>query len=616
MDPFAWLDAVFGEAAGDGSRTQGGPVLNQGFAPVAGWMVGQAFADAGPVGQYLGMMYGSPGTGIPSVTDVTPQAGGRSTFARRGGDWGIYDRGDYGTYDRGDYLDFTQEQVFREAPDYGAGAQPVSTSDSAPSQPGESRTLEVLDRGDSGSAPARGPIDEVHVFGSPPNRPRSNDWFQSFLSSQRNNTFSGPEIQFRWADPPPIRPPRPRRPAVRKPSPADPLAPAPEQPQPERDPVDSGPYFNVEVTPLTVPGSDIPWMSDASVPEQFLPWGAWERPENVRSPRWERGDTGRIETIPTVPIERSFWNRGGTGLAAGAVTAGIGFTVLFWWNPVGWVAGASVALAIAGGVAATTASAVELAGSYGGATSSEQDAEMNRAISATLGYTSVGGVLGGVAGMVVTDDAQEGFAEGTLWGGLFEGATSLPGALRGVPRLWHAALPWAKSLLLTPFWFFTSAGGGGGSARSLARVFAAQGRIASRVRRVEYLGTTPLLERDADWARYQVFATRTRNEAVFRITYANGQQRIVLADRAEQAGRAIFEAKKGDMGQMFNPTREAHIIGQANNYLDITTVTGGRVGYLVGTELGASRLAQRFGREFPAQMASGQLWIDWVPWRR
>jgi hypothetical protein len=605
MDPFSFLDAIFGGSDGDGnSSTQGGPRLDHGFAPVAGWMVGQAFADAGPVGQYMGMLYGSPGTGIPSVN------------------WGTDDAS---RVDRGDYLDFTQEQVFRDLPDYGAGAQPVNTSGSAPSQPGESRTLEVLDRGQGGPAPASGRIDEVAVFGSPPDRPRGIPaWFESFLAAQRNNTVSRGEIQLRLDVPPPMRPPRPRRPAARRPSPADATAPAPAPapPQPERDPGDSGPYFDVEATPFTASGSgraNNPWMSDAAVPEQFLPWGSWDRPENVPSPRWERGDTsrgntGRIETVPTVPVERSFWSRGGTGLAAGAVTAGFGVAAVMWWNPVGWVA-LGAALAIAGGVAATTASAVELSASYAGATSSEQDAQMNRAVSATLGYSSPGGVLGSVLGTVVADDPQEGFIQGGLWGGLVEGAASLPGALRALPGLWHAAMPWAKSLLLTPLWFFMSARGGGGG-RSLARVFAAQGRIASRVRQVEYLGTTPLLERDADWARYQVFATGTRNESVFRITYANGQQRIVLADRAQPTARAILEAKEGNLGQMFNPTREAHIIGQAQNYLDITAVSGGRVGYLVSTELGATRLAQRFGREFPAEIASGQLWIDWVPWRR
>lgn len=61
-DPFGFLDALFGEDGSGASSTQGSPRLNQGFAPVAGWMVGQAFAGAGPVGQYLGMLYGSPGT--------------------------------------------------------------------------------------------------------------------------------------------------------------------------------------------------------------------------------------------------------------------------------------------------------------------------------------------------------------------------------------------------------------------------------------------------------------------------------------------------------------------------------------------------------------------------
>ena len=90
----------------------------------------------------------------------------------------------------------------------------------------------------------------------------------------------------------------------------------------------------------------------------------------------------------------------------------------------------------------------------------------------------------------------------------------------------------------------------------------------------------------------------------------------MLADSWQQTDRLIQEAKLGNMGQMFNPTREAHIIRQARNSLDIATVTGGRVRYAVSTELGASRLRQRFGWEFPAEMGSGQVWIDWVPWRR
>ncbi|MFN8677816.1 MAG: hypothetical protein U0Z70_15670 [Thermomicrobiales bacterium] len=598
MDPFSWLDAVFSGGGSEGSSTQGSAPVNQGFSPMAGWMVSQAFAGTGPVGQYLGMLYSSPGTGIPEV------------------DWGTDSAGDV---DRGDYLDFTGGYA---NPSRSSSTRRGDTYDSTASQGAEYRTLEVLDRGDSVPAPVRAPIDEVFVFGTPPEQPTSGDWFERYLSSQRPNTSSGQENQIRRVTPPPPRPPRPRRPTVRKPLPGDATGLAPEQPRPELDQVDSGPYFNVDVTPLTVPGSDLvtmPWMSDASAPEQMLRWGAWERPEYAPSPRWERGDAGRIETIPTVPSERSFWNRGGTGLAVGAMSLAGGIAVLMWWNPVGWAAGAT-ALAIAAGVAATSASAVELGASYAGATTPEQDAAMNRAVSATLGYSSIGGVLGGVTGTVFADDPQAGFEEGAFWGGLAEGAaglaTSLPGLLRAIPGLWHAALPWGKSLLLTPFWFALSTGGGKGSARSLARLFAAQRRAASQIRRVQYLGTTPLLEREADWARYQVNATGTRNEAVFRITYANGNQKIVLADRYNRGSRSILEAKYGNMGQMWDPTRELHIVGQAHTYLGITRLLGGDVGYLVSSERGAQLLTQRFAQEFPAEIGAGQLWIDWVPWRR
>ena len=118
---------------------------------------------------------------------------------------------------------------------------------------------------------------------------------------------------------------------------------------------------------------------------------------------------------------------------------------------------------------------------------------------------------------------------------------------------------------------------------------AAQRRAASQIRRVQYLGTTPLLEREADWARYQVNATRTRNEAVFRITYANGNQKIVLADRYNRGSRSILEAKYGNMGQMWDPTRELHIVGQAHTYLGITRLLGGDVGVDAGGAAGDAR---------------------------
>lgn len=105
MDPFSWLDAVFSGGGSEGSSTQGSAPVNQGFSPMAGWMVSQAFAGTGPVGQYLGMLYSSPGTGIPEV------------------DWGTDSAGDV---DRGDYLDFTGGMQIPLAAVAPAGATPTT----------------------------------------------------------------------------------------------------------------------------------------------------------------------------------------------------------------------------------------------------------------------------------------------------------------------------------------------------------------------------------------------------------------------------------------------------------------------------------------------------------
>ena len=428
-----------------------------------------------------------PRSGIPSVSDMTPNANGNSTFARRGGEWG--------TYQRSDEFSFTkQQQSARAIPDYD-GAEPVKTS-GASQQSGESRTLEVLDRGQGGSTAPSGSIQEVRVIGSPRVQPTPHDWWpgmDAYLASQRAQpVYYGGEIPLDLDVPPLMRSPRPPRKAARKTGAAGARPPMTPEPRPEREEVDSVPYFDAEWSPSTTAAPDRagnPWASDAAVPEQFLQWGSWDRPENMSTPRLERGDnnmssTARVEALPTMPNERSFWSRGGTGLAAGAVTASLGVAAVMWWNPVGWAA-FGAALAIAGGVAATTASAVELYASYTGATTPEQDARMNEAVSAALGYSSPGGVIGSVFGTVWADDPEQGFLQGGLWGGLVEGVASLPSALHAFVGLSRAAIPWAKSLLLTPFWFFMSAGTGGGG-RPFARLFAAQGRIASRVRQVEY----------------------------------------------------------------------------------------------------------------------------------
>lgn len=604
MDPFGFLDAVF--SGGDSSTTQGSPAVSSGSAPVIGWMLGQSFAGAGPVGQYLGLLYTSPGSGIQNVEWERQQ----QARAERGRDTG----GRIAWEEAGE-ADSHQPR-HDDGPD---PAEPVATD-----QPGTPRTLEVLDRdGTEGShrhgRAADASIQEVRVLGSPPVRPQSG-WSEAMLFAPTYPVRPGPEIRVDVGGQPLGQQRRrsPRRPAA--PHPTD----SPDQPEvPEARWLDSGPYFDVDVVPTTVPNDvgilGAPWRSDMQVATDYLPLWALQ-PEKQATPRWEHSAVrqGRIETVPTAPVGRSFWDRGGTGLTAGALTAATGVAVLLWWNPVGWVAAASVALAIAGGVAATAGSAVELAASYGGVTTAHQDAELNRAISATLGYSSVGAALGATAGTVLADDPRAGFDTGAAWTGLATGAGSLaiafPGMLRRVPGLWRTGMPWAKSLLLAPFWTAMGTSAGGGSPRALARTFTAQGRIGSRIRTVENLGPTPLLERDAAWARYQVFATGSRSETAFRLTTTGGHQRIVLADRFLARKNTILEAKYGDLGMMWDPQREAHIIGQARNYLDITTVTHGQVGYLVSTERGALRLSQRFAHEFPHEMTSGQLWIDWIPW--
>lgn len=79
----------------------------------------------------------------------------------------------------------------------------------------------------------------------------------------------------------------------------------------------------------------------------------------------------------------------------------------------------------------------------------------------------------------------------------------------------------------------------------------------------------------------------------------------------------ITEAECGDLGQIWKPAREAHLINQPQTYLDVAAALElrGGVRYVVSTQRGAQRLIQRFGVEFPDAMSSRQLWVDWVPWQ-
>lgn len=624
MDPWAWVQAIFGGQGNSptgGATVEGSPAVDNGFSPILSWAIGQSFSGAGPLGQYLALLFGSPGSDIPSVAGAKQQED-RAARSNRGVP-GLASDVD------GDLA-------------YGAcvrvrGTRPVRNEvhvlPASPSRgraPNGGRVLERLDRGEeaeSNTSPTP-QIQEVRVFGTPRVNSSSGDEF-------------GPPTYPVWGDnriiinpDPPLRRRREgaAAPKQRKQSPArvDEVATVTVHGQPREPSIrDWIPDFDpnrVDVyrPQMYVPGqrphrrrldrqSSNPFdqsmdLFNLTIERPSSP----DRPEQGAEPRAER-DTG-ADAEP-IPVNRSFWSRGGTGLTAGGVTAAASLVALFWWNPVGWVAGASLALAVAGGVAVTAASAVQLGSSYAGATTPEVDVQMNRATSAALGVSSLGGLGGAVIGTVGSGDA-EGFETGAFYGGLTEIAITLPGALRGIPGLWNSAVPWIKSLLLSPMWFMVGASSGGTNVRGMARILSRSGRLSSRVSAVEYLGTTPLIERDADWARYQIFSTRSRNEAVFRLTYATGEQRIVLADRFAVRSGLITEAKYGDMGQMWKPEREAHIISQAQTYLDISNALelGGGIRYVISSERGATRLTQRFSSEFPEAVSSGQLWVDWVPW--
>ncbi|WP_431840005.1 hypothetical protein [Gordonia hongkongensis] len=132
-----------------------------------------------------------------------------------------------------------------------------------------------------------------------------------------------------------------------------------------------------------------------------------------------------------------------------------------------------------------------------------------------------------------------------------------------------------------------------------------------RLIRVENLGELPLFS-DAAWAQYQRYATGSTNETIFRLRYSDGSTKLVFADHV--ATDVILEAKFGNMGQMWNPLREAHVIDQATRYLQIAEATGMRgVHYRVSTQLGAERLLQRFSLEFPHAVESGMLSVHWFP---
>jgi hypothetical protein len=81
-------------------------------------------------------------------------------------------------------------------------------------------------------------------------------------------------------------------------------------------------------------------------------------------------------------------------------------------------------LATAGGIAGTTVGATNLALSYSGQTTAQQDREIVHAANTTLALSSPGGLIGGTTGLLITGD-ERGLQRGALIGGVTEAGYGL-----------------------------------------------------------------------------------------------------------------------------------------------------------------------------------------------
>ncbi|WAJ34388.1 hypothetical protein OUO20_05490 [Arthrobacter sp. FX8] len=97
-------------------------------------------------------------------------------------------------------------------------------------------------------------------------------------------------------------------------------------------------------------------------------------------------------------------------MIGGGLAAGIGVAILAS-NPVGWLVLLTGALALSAGIAGTAIGTGQLAISYSGQTTAQQDEELNRASSTMMMFAgSPGGMLGGTAGALYYQN-DEGCAE-------------------------------------------------------------------------------------------------------------------------------------------------------------------------------------------------------------
>ena len=191
-------------------------------------------------------------------------------------------------------------------------------------------------------------------------------------------------------------------------------------------------------------------------------------------------------------------------------------------------------------------------------------------------------------------------------------------ALPFLPQIAQAGSRALKSarladMLVAPVFWFTGAGGIGARGGRYARLLRTTGAVPV----YRFVGWTPVTS-EAAWARYQA-GVGSPWEAVFEVNQG-GQTRQILVDHLALGSRkelsSIVEAKFGNMGQMWIPEREAHILQQAHEYLALREALGFKdVRYVVSTPLGADRLTMVFAREFPQAVTDKLLTVEFQPMR-
>ncbi|MEC5218405.1 hypothetical protein RCH09_003374 [Actimicrobium sp. GrIS 1.19] len=188
--------------------------------------------------------------------------------------------------------------------------------------------------------------------------------------------------------------------------------------------------------------------------------------------------------------------------------------------------------------------------------------------------------------------------------------------------------------VVAPVFWFLGAGGMGGSSRAsralrlAARDTGPANRLVSISERAAgfrsvsdpsktyvHLGDTPA-RTDQAWGRYQTEITGSSTESVIGIVDKNGNlvgTRQLDTSLTGLEGK-VPEAKYGNMGQLYNPERYEHFVGQSQFLIDFAR-SSGRPGveYRVSSQLGTARLYAVFTYLHPEQLRSGFLTVGWFP---